>query len=464
MSSYRSDEEVKAIQILSQALITSNGPERGYPRPQTHSYTLLHTQISFLLSKCSAHSIPSSLPAPIAFVSPPTSNANAQPGSLPSTDVLSRDGKLLNQALLLAKHAVSLAPSEFTTWESLTTLYILSQQYPSALLTLNSCPMFTYNPPDTHRVLTPSRTSSPFHRPPYYRPIAEILPPKERGEDDEADPALLRLPSVGLRGTWKRAYNLLTDLVSKVGWDELLRIRSEVFVMEEEYRMQKAHVGAATGAEQQPSAPTNGVIHEDGTVDDGASTRGIKDKSSPYMNRRPSLSESSPASPSATDPDAEEEVSEPTQSEVDEALASAIPSIKISSPDEEKGEESKWKGEAEGLEKPELAADITDEPVSPIASPRPDANGPPPTEANGNVNGTDGWFSFHDSVQRSFNVFSQKPLSTSFHLRISVFVNDGLITCSWFSTRISGCTRSSELRWRISRLSTLLIGKLVQVS
>lgn len=42
-----------------------------------------------------------------------------------------------------------------------------------------------------------------------------------------------------LRGTFAGAYNLLTKLVSKIGWDELLRCRSLVFVMEEEYRAQK---------------------------------------------------------------------------------------------------------------------------------------------------------------------------------------------------------------------------------
>src|ERR1700710_3000308 len=55
----------------------------------------------------------------------------------------------------------------------------------------------------------------------------------------QADPALLRLPAPGLRGTWARAYSSLTRLVSDIGWDELLKTRSAVFVMEEEYRMQK---------------------------------------------------------------------------------------------------------------------------------------------------------------------------------------------------------------------------------
>jgi hypothetical protein len=87
----------------------------------------------------------------------------------------------------------------------------------------------------------------------------------------QADPALLRLPAPALRGTFARAYSLLAKLVSHVGWDELLKTRSTVFVMEEEYRMQKvqaelrsAGVDAVNGV-RTPNA-VNGVIHEDGTV------------------------------------------------------------------------------------------------------------------------------------------------------------------------------------------------------
>ncbi|KAM6492619.1 hypothetical protein JOM56_012343 [Amanita muscaria] len=36
------------------------------------------------------------------------------------------------------------------------------------------------------------------------------------------------------------SYIHLTRLVSQIGWDELLKMRSNVFVMEEEYRTQKA--------------------------------------------------------------------------------------------------------------------------------------------------------------------------------------------------------------------------------
>jgi len=75
----------------------------------------------------------------------------------------------------------------------------------------------------------------------------------------------MRLPAPGLRGTWARAYALLARLVSKIGWDELLKTRSLVFVMEEEYRMQKAHKDPHQHG-RQDSTSSQSVIHEDGSV------------------------------------------------------------------------------------------------------------------------------------------------------------------------------------------------------
>lgn len=82
----------------------------------------------------------------------------------------------------------------------------------------------------------------------------------------QADPALLRLPAPALRGTFSRAYSLLAKLVSQIGWDELLKTRSIVFVMEEEYRMQKVQADVRSAGPDQQTHP-NGVIHEDGTVE-----------------------------------------------------------------------------------------------------------------------------------------------------------------------------------------------------
>ncbi|KAF5318535.1 hypothetical protein D9619_010879 [Psilocybe cf. subviscida] len=231
------NEEVKAVQIMSAAM-----------RQTPQSYTLLHVQCDFLRSK----------------------------------------GKH-EWALKLARQAVNCAPSEFVTWEKLTDIYIDLGQFDSALLTLNSCPMFTFNGRDQHRVLAAAKVHLPFHR-----PIGDILPERQKTDDDEAEAALQRLPAPGLRGTWSRAYALLTRLVSQIGWDELLKTRSHVFVMEEEYRMQKAQgdiqqVIKSTSDNSVGNAASNGaVIHEDGTVvrqsqDDAASTRAMIEAPSPKV-------------------------------------------------------------------------------------------------------------------------------------------------------------------------------------
>ncbi|KAI0044319.1 chaps family protein [Auriscalpium vulgare] len=226
------NEEVKAVQIMANAM-----------KQTPQSYLLLHTQCEFLRAK----------------------------------------GKT-EWALKLARQAVNCAPSEFVTWEKLTDIYIDLGQFESALLTLNSCPMFTYNGRDAHRSLSAARLHLPVKS-----AVVEILPDREKTEDDEADPALQRLPAPGLRGTWARAYALLTRLVSQIGWDELLKSRSAVFVMEEEYRMQKAQ------ADIRAVDDGDAVIPEDGAprgelADDDASTRGVRSAESAHGSNMGSVS------------------------------------------------------------------------------------------------------------------------------------------------------------------------------
>ncbi|KAI9286284.1 Chs5p-Arf1p-binding proteins-domain-containing protein [Umbelopsis sp. AD052] len=179
------NEEIKAVEILYEAL-----------KSAPMSYALLHAQIDFLRSK----------------------------------------GKY-DVALKLAKHAVNNTPSEFLTWAKLTEVYIDLEDYKSALLTLNSCPMFTYSERDMHRMPSPAKTHLPI-KPEIIS--SGVMEDDNVGRDSEADPSLLRLPAPALHGTFSKAYSLLTRLATKVGWDDLLRFRSAVFVMEEEYRMQKA--------------------------------------------------------------------------------------------------------------------------------------------------------------------------------------------------------------------------------
>lgn len=192
------NQEVKAVQIMHRAL-------QENPR----SYALLHAQADFLCNK----------------------------------------GRV-DWAIMLAKHAVNAAPSEFVTWAKLAEFYVLDEQWELALFTLNSCPMFTYNERDLHRMPPAARTHFPV------RPlVAESkLIDEETVDDGQTDIALLRLPAPTLRGTFAKAYMILTKLVSKIGWDELLKCRSDVFVMEQEYRshLQNPKDNGTNGAMAQP--------------------------------------------------------------------------------------------------------------------------------------------------------------------------------------------------------------------
>jgi lipopolysaccharide biosynthesis regulator YciM len=107
-----SDEEIKAVKIIHKAI-----------QENPSSYTILHTQCDLLLSKNHP-----------------------------------------DWARKVAQQAVNSAPSEFVTWARLTEAYIELGQYDSALLTLNSCPMFTFNERDLHRMPTPARTHLPVKK------------------------------------------------------------------------------------------------------------------------------------------------------------------------------------------------------------------------------------------------------------------------------------------------------------
>ncbi|BGP40620.1 bud site selection protein [Rhodotorula kratochvilovae] len=205
------NEEVKAVRVLQSAI--ANHPQ---------SYSLLHVQCDFLRSK----------------------------------------GKT-EWALKLAKQAVNCAPSEFVTWAKLTDVNMELGRYSDALLTLNSCPMFTYSERDQHRMPTPAKSHLPIKD---FIATSGILDDEAAAHsNNDADVALLRLPAPSLRGTFAKAYVLLAKLVGVIGWDELLKCRSNVFVMEEEYRAHRA----ADPVPESPLAPgANGA--EAGAAPHGA--------------------------------------------------------------------------------------------------------------------------------------------------------------------------------------------------
>ena len=131
----------------------------------------------------------------------------------------------LDWALECAKREVTAAPSEFGTWAKLSEVYVALEQWDLALVTLNSPRL-----PEPARIFLP------------------VLPDANLDELDESQhatdgelihPSLRKLHAAGYKGTFLKAYSLLTEITAKIGWDQLLRIRSQVFVMEEEYRTGK---------------------------------------------------------------------------------------------------------------------------------------------------------------------------------------------------------------------------------
>jgi hypothetical protein len=143
-----------------------------------------------------------------------------------------------------------------------------------ALLTLNSCPMFTYQDKDAPRMPEPQRVFLPV------MPEAMCDEIEDSNIDDMelVHPTLRKLHAAGFKGTFLKAYVLLTEITKKIGWDQLLKIRSQVFVMEEEYRHEKTAQqphsrSASTTALRSPSPNTHAqqVNGEHGEVEERSS-------------------------------------------------------------------------------------------------------------------------------------------------------------------------------------------------
>ena len=224
----------------------------------------------------------------------------------------------LEWALPLAQRAVVAAPSEFGTWARLSEIYVGLEKWDLALLTLNSCPMFTYQDKDAPRMPEPARVNLPLLPDTNYDEIDESV----NGYDhDSVHPNLRKLTAGNYKGTFLKAYSLLTDITSKIGWDQLLRTRSQVFVMEEEYRSEKSQPGtgrttgrfSATGtgrtpsttALRAPSPQTNGpasISSEAGESHDGDSITLAESREEPKEDTEDEQNDSSFAAASLEAP------------------------------------------------------------------------------------------------------------------------------------------------------------------
>lgn len=220
------NEEVQAVRVLHDSV-----------KQSPMDYVMLDTQAEFLMQKALNPNAPN----------------------------LKQDR--LRMALGCADRSTVAAPSEFGTWARLAEVYVAMEDWENALTTLNSCPMFTYQDKDAPVMPEPKDIYLPTL--PETR-LDEIDSEPESKYQEQVHPSLLSLRAAQYRGTFKQAYSILTEMTAKIGWDQLLKIRSNVFVMEEEYRSEKQPQGelaqrnASTDVLRgSPGPPINGDDHTD---------------------------------------------------------------------------------------------------------------------------------------------------------------------------------------------------------
>ncbi|KAI0489934.1 chaps-domain-containing protein [Xylaria cf. heliscus] len=205
---FMGNEEVQGIRVLHHAL-----------KESPMDYVMLDSQAEFLIKKAMTAETPA------------------------------QKEERLKMALGCADRSTVAAPSEFGTWARLAQVYVALEDWENALTILNSCPMFTYQDKDAPIMPDPKEVYLPTL--PETR-LDEIDSEPESRYSEQVDPSLLNLRAASYRGTFKLAYNILTEMTAKIGWDQLLKIRSSVFVMEDEYRTDRQD-----DASQAPPAKRN---------------------------------------------------------------------------------------------------------------------------------------------------------------------------------------------------------------
>lgn len=148
-------------------------------------------------------------------------------------------------ALHMAKQAVNSSPSDFKTWAALVSVYTKLNDFENALLTLNSCPMNSHKEAFSLKRVVPIRHSAEeLHLPSpvdvTLEDVSNLLSAVIIAEQKALDPQLANLPAGNLKSTFAKAYDLLTEIVNRTGWEALLKHRAKVFVMEEEYRKDRS--------------------------------------------------------------------------------------------------------------------------------------------------------------------------------------------------------------------------------
>ncbi|KAK0637013.1 putative clathrin-coated vesicle protein [Bombardia bombarda] len=241
---FMGNEEVEGARVLYEAL-----------KESPMDYVMLDTQAEFLLKKAHTAAAPE------------------------------QKEERLRMAQGCADRSTIAAPSEFGTWARLAQVYVAMEDWENALTILNSCPMFTYQDKDAPLMPEPKEVNLPTL--PETR-LDEIDSEPESRYSEQVDPSLVNLRAAAYRGTFKQAYSILTEMTAKIGWDQLLKIRSNVFVMEDEYRSEKQETGqqaypakrnASTDALRGTPDPTaNGEAEAEASGDEGDETNSADKK------------------------------------------------------------------------------------------------------------------------------------------------------------------------------------------
>lgn len=212
-----------------------------------------------------------------------------------------RDGWMLNEqamflidqnrpdlALIPAMISVECLPSEFLCWKNLIIIYILQKDLKNALLALNSSPMYTNKRKDIYAALKPKNFEFPF---PLEGKIENVWKDCEafgcisgiggivefspNTEIDKTSKYRLRVyEETKLNCTFKEAYDLLAIMTKQCGWGDLLKIRSEIFVMEDEYNevVKSEQQRENSNSKLEKKQETNGSVQANGSNGPNGST------------------------------------------------------------------------------------------------------------------------------------------------------------------------------------------------
>eukprot|EP00658_Telonema_sp_P-2_P028705 TRINITY_DN21950_c0_g1_i2.p1 TRINITY_DN21950_c0_g1~~TRINITY_DN21950_c0_g1_i2.p1 ORF type:complete len:918 (+),score=221.19 TRINITY_DN21950_c0_g1_i2:97-2850(+) len=183
----------------------------------------------------------------------------------------------LETALEHARRAVQCDRSRCASWLKLVQIYVKAQNYDLALIGLNVMPEPEEARPS--RVLGVPKTAAGKTEPKMkLRPTED---PEQWLQDQVEEPAepgsdiLQReLPAAQFRGMEMEVYKLLVAMYNDLGWDQLLRIRSEIFLMQEDVTTELTEAAAAEPGSLEPGYATGLDSVELGGSEAGVVARG----------------------------------------------------------------------------------------------------------------------------------------------------------------------------------------------